>query len=302
MKKEGKQLPGAAKRPAGSTEDLRQELVAHFHHLREPLRKQWVELMTAEGLLGGLSPVDLENESATFHDACLNCMEAGKSESARDLAVTIVGNAPRRGRTFQQIIDGKLIMHRLHNRSLFERYAGDGEKLFAALTMHDSVSSSVFSFLAAAYIGEQEKIVRQQQEALRELSTPVLQVREGLLTLPIIGLIDTERARRLTEQLLRQIRANRAKVVVLDITGVAAIDSKVANHLVQTVEAARLLGAQVIVTGISPEIAQTLVAIGVDLSKIDTVCDLQGGIDKADRMIGYRVVKAEETSDSVSQG
>ena len=93
----------------------------------------------------------------------------------------------------------------------------------------------------------------------------MLQVRERLLILPIIGVLDSQRARQLTEQLLRGIRANRAKVVVIDITGVPTIDSTVANHLVQTVEASRLMGANVIITGLSSEIAQTLVTIGVDL-------------------------------------
>src|SRR6266540_4240821 len=106
--------------------------------------------------------------------------------------------------------------------------------------------------VAVGFVEERERIIRQQQEAIRELSTPVLQVRERLLILPIIGVIDPQRARQLTEQLLRAIRTNRAKVVVIDITGVAAMDSNVANHLVQTVEASRLLGATVIVTGLSP--------------------------------------------------
>jgi len=108
---------------------------------------------------------------------------------------------------------------------------------------------------------------------------------ERLVILPIIGFIDPQRARQLTEQLLRAIRANRAKVVVIDVTGVAAMDSGVANHLVQTVEASRLLGATVIVTGLSPEIAQTLVTIGVDLSEMATVGDLQGGIEEAERLL-----------------
>jgi rsbT co-antagonist protein RsbR len=129
---------------------------------------------------------------------------------------------------------------------------------------------------------------------MNELSTPVLPVRERLLILPIIGVIDPQRARQLTEQLLAGIRTNRAKVVVMDITGVPAIDSSVANHLVQTVEAARLLGAAVIVTGLSPEIAQTLVTIGMDLGKMTTVGDLQGGIEEAERLLGYKVVSAIE--------
>src|SRR6266576_494610 len=139
-----------------------------------------------------------------------------------------------------------------------------------------------------------ERIIPQQQEAIRELSTPVLQVRERLLILPIIGVIDAQRARQLTEQLLRGIRNNRAKVVVVDITGVPAIDSAVANHLVQTVEASRLMGASVIITGLSPEIAQTLVTIGVDPSEMNAVGDLQGGIEEAERQLGYKVIQVEK--------
>jgi rsbT co-antagonist protein RsbR len=85
-------------------------------------------------------------------------------------------------------------------------------------------------------------------------------------------------------------------VVVIDITGVAAMDATVANHLVQTVEASRLLGATVIVTGLSPEIAQTIVNIGVDLGKMNTVGDLQGGIEQAERLLGYKVVPFAEAS------
>jgi rsbT co-antagonist protein RsbR len=131
-------------------------------------------------------------------------------------------------------------------------------------------------------------VIREQQEAIRELSTPVLQVRDRLLVLPIIGGLDSARARQLTEQLLGAIQSNRARVVIIDITGVAAIDLDVANHLVQTVEAARLMGASAIITGLSSKIAQTLVDLGVDLSMMKTVGDLQGGLEEADRMIGYR--------------
>ena len=88
----------------------------------------------------------------------------------------------------------------------------------------------------------------------------------------------------------RGIRSNRARVVVIDITGVPTIDSTVANHLVQTVDASRLMGASVIITGLSPEIAQTLVTLGVDLSKVNAIGDLQGGIEEAERLLGYTVI------------
>lgn len=137
------------------------------------------------------------------------------------------------------------------------------------------------------------------QEALRVLLTPVLQIRSGLLILPIVGPIDSERARRLTEQLLREIRANRSRVVILDITGVPSVDAAVANHLVLTVEASRLSGARTMVSGISAAVAQTLVDIHIDPRKIPTVSDLQSGIEEAERILGYRVTRDAGSGASV---
>jgi len=187
----------------------------------------------------------------------------------------------------------ELVAHLRQNRTLLrEEWVARiaEEKLNRILDAYEPAANRIANTVAVGFVQERERVIRQQQEAIRELSTPVLQVRERLLILPIIGVIDPQRARQLTEQLLRAIRTNRAKVVVIDITGVAAMDVTVANHLVQTVEASRLLGATVIVTGLSPEIAQTLVTIGVDLGKMNTVGDLQGGIEQAERLLGYKVV------------
>jgi rsbT co-antagonist protein RsbR len=142
--------------------------------------------------------------------------------------------------------------------------------------------------VGVSFVEERERVIREQQDAIRELSTPVLQVRERLLILPIIGVLDPARARQLTEQLLGAIQHHRARVVVIDITGVATVDVTVANHLVQTVEAARLMGASAIITGLSSKIAQTLVDLGVDLSMMRTVGDLQGGLEEAERLLGHR--------------
>jgi rsbT co-antagonist protein RsbR len=101
----------------------------------------------------------------------------------------------------------------------------------------------------------------------------------------MIGEVDSGRAGQLTEQLLRAIRRQRAKVAVIDVTGTATIDSRVANRLIQTVQAARLLGAKVIITGISSEIARTLVQLGVDFSKLATMGDLQRGIEEGARLL-----------------
>jgi len=176
---------------------------------------------------------------------------------------------------------------------IFEAYKDDPNK---TRDLFLSLIKLVFMDIGLAidtYIFQREITIREQQEAIRELSTPVLQVRGELLILPIVGIIDTKRARQITEKLLKFIRDRRAKVVVMDITGVSTVDSRVANHLLQTVDASRLMGATVIVTGLSPEVAQTLVTIGVDLSKLNTVGDLQGGLAEAERVLGYSVTRVD---------
>jgi rsbT co-antagonist protein RsbR len=181
----------------------------------------------------------------------------------------------------------------------------DKEKLFGGFLMHDApqiaveesatrpdthepATSRVTDTVAAGIAEEGEQSIREQQEAIRLLSAPVLQVLEKLLIVTIIGVVDRLRARQLTEQLLRSIRTHRAKVVLIDITGVSAMDPSVATRLGHMVEATRLLGASVIITGLSSEITQTFVAIGANLGKMNTVADLQAGLEKAKRLLGQK--------------
>jgi rsbT co-antagonist protein RsbR len=176
---------------------------------------------------------------------------------------------------------------------LVKEHPGDPERAFE--TFH-SLTKLLFLDIGLGvdmYTHQRERTIV-QQEAIRELSTPVLTLRDRLLVLPIIGILDTLRAQQLTEGLLRSIRESRAKVVILDVTGVPAVDSAVANHLLQTVEASRLMGAQVIVTGLSASVAQSLVTLGVDLTKLNAVGDLRGGIEVANEIMGYRVVAIDD--------
>jgi rsbT co-antagonist protein RsbR len=184
-------------------------------------------------------------------------------------------------------------MFRAIGVAVMKKFANDGLEGFETFA---SLKKLVFFDIAITMdvlAFERERVIRQHQEAIRELSTPVLQIRDRLLLLPIIGVIDTHRARLITESLLRAVRANRARVVVMDVTGVATIDSKVANYLLQTVAAARLMGAIVIISGLSSDVAQSLVSLGVDVDKFNTVGDLQGGLVEAEHLLGYRVVHGD---------
>lgn len=133
-----------------------------------------------------------------------------------------------------------------------------------------------------------EEEARKQAEIIHQLSTPVLRVRPGLLVVPLIGNVDGARAGQLTQQLLDHIRSERARVVVMDITGVATLDTYVANHMIRTVKACRLLGAEVIVTGISRQTAQTLVGLGVDWGELETTSSLESGMELAEQFLVAR--------------
>lgn len=113
---------------------------------------------------------------------------------------------------------------------------------------------------------------------LQELSTPIVPIYDGILVLPLIGVIDTGRANEIMERVLEQIGRRHAESVIIDITGVPLVDTNVAQHLVQTAQAVRLLGASVILVGIGPQIAQTMVELGIDLSAVSTLPDLQAGV------------------------
>src|SRR5712671_5382124 len=271
-----------------TTSDLLKELVSLLRQNRTQLREEWAQRITEARLLTAMTKDELFAEATSVYDNYVEALSTGTFEALQAYARNLSERIIPRGVETHEVVGIVLLLRDVLARSLFGKYQADFDKLNRILDVYEPAANRIANTVAVGFVQERERIIRQQQEAIRELSTPVLQVRERLLILPIIGVIDPQRARQLTEQLLRAIRTNRAKVVVIDITGVAAMDSNVANHLVQTVEASRLLGATVIVTGLSPEIAQTLVTIGVDLSEMATVGDLQGGIEEAERLLADR--------------
>ena len=269
---------------------LLRELVSHLRQNRTQLREEWARRITEAQLLTAMTKEEIFTEATSVYDNYVEVLETGSVEALQAYARSLSERIIPRGVETHEVVGIVLLLRDVLARSLFKKYQADFELLNQVLDAYEPAANRIANTVAVSFVQERERVIRQQQEAIRELSTPVLQVRERLLILPIIGVIDSQRAKQLTEQLLRGIRNNRAKVVVVDITGVPTIDSTVANHLVQTVEASRLMGASVIITGLSSEIAQTLVTIGVDLSKMNAVGDLQGGIEEAERLLGYKVM------------
>lgn len=136
--------------------------------------------------------------------------------------------------------------------------------------------------------------IEQQQLTIAELQTPVIQIWDGILALPLVGSIDTARAQEMNEALLERIVATGSEIVLLDITGVPVVDTAVSRHLLETVTAARLLGAEVFIVGLSSRTAMTLVQLGLDLSHVTTRATMAKGLELAFARLGLAVVRRED--------
>ena len=267
------------------TKSLLDELVEYLRENRGELREEWARRITNEQLLSVMTREEIFSEVTAVYDNYVDALESGSVEALQAYARELSERIVPRGVETHEVLRIVLLLRDVLARALFANYEHNPELLNEILDAYEPAANRIAVTVGVSFVEERERVIREQQEAMRELSTPVLQVRDGLLILPIIGMLDAARARQLTEQLLSAIQSNRARVVVIDITGVAAIDETVANHLVQTVEAARLMGASAVITGLSSKIAQTLVDLGVDLSMMHTVGDLQGGLEAAERLL-----------------
>src|SRR5919197_3017658 len=284
MNEHGTQVSEARPRDTAGDDELLPELVDYLRENREELREEWVRRITDADLLGAMSREEIFSEATAVYDNYVDALETGSIETLQAYAQDLSERIVERGVETVEVLGLVLLLSDVLARSLFANYGQDAELLNQILDAYEPAANRIAVTVGVSFVEERERVISEQQKAIRELSTPVMKLRDRLLLLPIIGALDTQRMRQLTEQLLEAIQSHRAQVVVVDITGVAEIDRGVANHLVQTVEAAGLMGAETIITGLSSEIAQTLVDLGVDLARMTTVGDLQGGLEEAERL------------------
>ncbi|MBA3586594.1 MAG: STAS domain-containing protein [Chloroflexi bacterium] len=296
MMVENKREVGIAARTQDADSSLLRELVAHLRDERTPLREEWTRRITEAQLLSVMTSDEIFSEVTAVYDNYVDALETGSIEALEAYAKNLSERIIPRGVETHEVLGVVLLLRDVLARSLFEKYQNDAPVLSSVLDAYEPAANRIAVTVGVSFVQERERVIRRQQLAIRELSTPVLKVRDQLLILPIIGALDAARARQLTEQLLTGIRENRAKVVVIDITGVPTIDMPVAEHLVQAVRASALMGARVIITGLSADIAQTLVNLGVDLSMMQSVGDLQGGIEEAERQLSYAVTRTGDQS------
>src|SRR2546422_7330644 len=204
------------------TADLLRELVAHLRLNRTNLREEWARRITESRLLTAMTQDEIFVEATSVYENYVEVLETGSVEALQAYARNLSERIIPRGVETNEVVGIVLLLRDVLARSLFQKYQADFALLNRVLDAYEPAANRIANTVAVGFVQERERVIRQQAEAIRELSTPVLQVRERLLILPIIGLVDSQRARQLTEQLLRGIRANRAKVEVIDSNRMAS--------------------------------------------------------------------------------
>src|SRR6202044_1169867 len=167
----------------------------------------------------------------------------------------------------------------------------DANSVAAELWSTSELIDSLGLFTAEMYLKTREEVIRRQQEEMLELSTPVVKLWDGILALPIIGTLDSARTQVVMETLLQEVVATNSKYAIIDITGVPTVDTLVAQHLLKTITAARLMGAECIISGVRPQIAQTIVHLGINLEDVVTKANLADAFALALRKSGRKIVR-----------
>ena len=255
---------------------LREDLISN-----EELRKQSDELLCS--FLEGIAKGNLNTESSQF-------------ESLKEILSDISISRARQGFSPRETGAYVLSLKKSLVNALQEENTGNYEILYKdSMVIKDIVDSlSIITF--ETFIKGREEVILRQTSEISEISTPVIRVWEGVLALPIIGTLDSARTQIVMENLLQEIVATGSSIDILDISGVPAVDSLVAQHLIKTVSATRLMGAECIISGIRAEIAQTIVHLGIDLSNIKTKATLASALQLAFGMLNIEVKKGDKSA------
>jgi len=284
--------------PAEETPSLSRILSKYQHKLLD----DWIaEQLAAPTLRPDLiSEDELRAESGEFLEELRKAVERGipeeifvpPLEDLRYKLEEITNRRVERGFTPSEIATFVFSIKQPLFRHLVEE-SGSSEQTIDLLWKTSVLLDKLGLFAVDSYQKARESIIRRQREELLELSTPVVELWEGVLAVPLIGTLDSARTQVVMESLLQRLVDTESSIAIIDITGVPTVDTSVAKHLIKTVTAARLMGAECMISGISPAIAQTMVHLGVELEEIPTRANLSDALSLAFKKIGVRMVREE---------
>jgi len=250
---------------------------------------RWSELVAA-GLRGRSSATEVRRELDELYVLVIRAMSGADDQALGELRAALAELSRSRARNGFTPTETALGVFALKD-AVYELVADTADLVPEYLVfsrMMDDLGLLTFETYATA----REQIIADQAEAMLELSTPVIRLWDGVIAVPLVGTLDSARTQLVMEKLLETLVATGADHAVLDITGVPTVDTEVAQHLLKTVSAARLLGAECIVSGIRPQVAQTIVSLGIEFGDIATKATLADALAHALRRTGQRVEKA----------
>lgn len=268
---------------------MKDESVKILQDARDSILSQWMQKQDFEDSF--LSSDDQKEESDEVLTALLDGLGKGdSSEKITDIVMSVQLSRARRGFTPRETA---LYIFKLKETLLetLKANINDPVVLYTDSLYISNLIDNLAIVTFESFIKGREDVILRQTDEIAEISTPVIRVWDGVVALPIIGTLDSSRTQVVMENLLQQIVDTGSSIAILDISGVPAVDSLVAQHLIKTVSATRLLGAECIISGIRPEIAQIVVHLGIDLSNIITKASLASALKTAFNMLQLEVHK-----------
>ena len=280
--------------------ELNNGLAAILRRHEARLLADWMTELAKAGRSAAIDKAELEEQARTFVRLLTEAAQTDALENVGgsaggplwEMLVTLSASHARQGFTPTETATFVFSFKRPLFAILREVHKQDAEGLARELWVATTLLDKLGLFTAETFQKSREGVIMRQQRDLLELSTPVVALWDGILALPLIGTLDSERTQVVMESLLERIVETGASIAIIDITGVPTVDTLVAQHLLKTVGAARLMGAECIISGIRPQIAQTIVHLGVDLGDVVTKATLASALVVALERLGASIVRS----------
>jgi len=286
--------------PDGKTSSLPAIIEQH----RTSILSEWIEQQIAAGALrsGQISEGELRDQSTRFFGSFNDALKSGRTDTvdgaawadARGILDEVSRSRAVQGFSPSETATFVFSLKQPAFASIRKELAKNAEALAEETWTLSLLLDGLGLYTTEVFLKSREEVIVRQQQELMELSTPVVELWEGVLALPLIGTLDSQRTQVVMESLLEQIVDKGAEIAIIDITGVPTVDTLVAQHLIKTVSAARLMGADCIISGIRPQIAQTIVHLGLELDVISKAT-MADAFALALRRVGKTVVKQRQT-------
>lgn len=271
------------------TEDDIRATARNLAARREPIVRRWVELLSDRSR-GRITPHELHGELGSVFDAVVAGLAGGEATTAGEgygeARATLAELSRSRARQGFSPSETATSVFALKQAVLEAGAADPGPRGSATFLAFTQLLDELALFTFEVYAEARDRIISQQAEEMLELSTPVVKLWDGVVAVPLVGTLDSARTQVVTEKLLQTLVDTGSEYAIIDITGVPAVDTQVAQHLLKTVVAARLMGAECIISGIRPQIAQTIVALGIQFGDVATKATLADALLLALRKSG----------------